>query len=548
MTTKKQSQSRAKPRIKPKIMYEENDSLRLKTVVTVDGTTEYSRNCKFILGKYYKTDIQCVLVGKKWYPINSEEIAYDHETKKYVLRGSSILYDGIVGYENEQFVFGRFSQNGFKNCRVGYIDHNGSRNEKVCISYEIPKRIGYIEHVNDDIWASAEYMKNPFKQSDIPTEGQFHSEAISRLTQVYNKTSDFTKIKMFKFPNNAYNAEESGNFEFMKKEFQKFNTTLTKDVRRAAKLIGDLTFGCEIETKMGNIPQYYHNQLGIIVCKDGSIGYTPEFVTIPYSGAKGLQSLKNLFIELNKRCTTDYSCSLHFHIGGIRRDREFLIALYKLYCDIQIDLHKMLPYYKTDPSGVKDKNYCQFLHYETIRRFLTSKNVPYKERVSKAYVSLFGWVLEGQAPSKTFNRKNKKHPNGNQKWNQHGRYSSLNFLNMFFSKRQTIEFRGHHAVLHPSKAINWFFICVAIIKYAERHSGSILSKPSSTTTIKQVLMYYADTFKTEYAKKVSSYLTAYYDMRCDYFKRMRATGDAVCQEDYTSIDFEFVHNEMKELF
>lgn len=177
----------------------------------------------------------------------------------------------------------------------------------------------------------------------------------------------------------------------------------------------------EIETKLGNLPSYYQSQLGIIICKDGSIGYTPEFVTVPYSGAKGLNSLHKLFTELNKRCTTDHNCSLHYHIGTIRKDREFLIALWILYSHIQNDLHAMLPYYKTNPSGVKSKNYCEFLNKNMFDNYLGDSKLTHQEKVNASYHALYNWILEGTNPSKTFNRKSRKHPNGSQKWNLHSR-------------------------------------------------------------------------------------------------------------------------------
>lgn len=60
-------------------------------------------------------------------------------------------------------------------------------------------------------------------------------------------------------------------------------------------------------------------------------------------------------------------------------------------------------------------------------------------------------------------------------------------------------------------------------------------------------MYYRDTFKTQYSKKVSEYLLAYYKNRVEYFNRLRSF-DTYAETDYSEKDFSFVHNEMKEIF
>ncbi len=296
------------------------------------------------------------------------------------------------------------------------------------------------------------------------------------------------------------------------------------------------------------LPSYLTNQLGVIICKDGSINYTPEFVTVVLKGAKGLQTLQNLFMELNKRCTTDYSCSLHYHFGNIRTDREFIVAVYKLYCDVQKDLHAMLPYYKTNPAGIKkeDKNYCQFLDKGLVLRHLNT-SLPYKEKINSASNAIHTWLLEGNNPCREYNRKNKFHPNGRTKWNLHSRYFSLNFLNMFASPRNTMEFRSHHAVLSPTKALNWFFICAAIIKYAEANSARIILQ-NEPFKLSDVIDYYGKTFKTPFAIGVSEYLNAYVDHRQDFFSRKTMEGDKIVKSDYEEKDYVFAYKGLSGVF
>jgi hypothetical protein len=529
---------------KVSVSYSDNPNKKLKTVVTVDGTTEYLRNCKLIGDSYYRVDDQCVFVDKRWFPINSPYIFFDYETKQYKNRIKVSSTYGVVAYENGSFKFGDYTSNPYYNCKLRTVI-NGIKETVHCMNYNIVKELGFIEHINEPVWVDPEYQKKNVSLDDIlsyvPSYG-----AVEKILNIYGSSFNLTEKKVYKFAQNSYNAEDSNMFKVRKNEYDKFKTIITKDVRKAAQLIGDVTFGTEIETKLGNLPDYYLSQLGVVICKDGSIGYTPEFVTVPYSGAKGLQSLKNLFIELNKRCTTDYTCSLHYHIGTIRRDREFIVALFRLYSDIQNDLHRMLPYYKTNPEGVKDKNYCKFLNPGMIEKYMTS-DCSYQDKVTNGYKSIFNWILEGRSPDKHCNRKNKKHPNGTQKWSHHARYSSINFMNMFMSERNTVEFRGHHAILHPDKAINWFFICVAIVRYAENNSSKILNSKNKIKLI-DILNYYGDTFKTEYARNVSKYLIEYYNTRVQYFIDLKRKGDIPAKDDYNKTDYEFIHNGMRSIY
>lgn len=106
-------------------------------------------------------------------------------------------------------------------------------------------------------------------------------------------------------------------------------------------------------------------------------------------------------------------------------------------------------------------------------------------------------------------------------------------MNMFISNRNTVEMRAHHAVLNPTKAINWLFICVAIVKYAEKHSSRIIKNYKVVTPLSEVLNYYGDTFKTPYAVSVSKYLTDYYIERVMFFSKLRKTDDVVAKKDFT---------------
>lgn len=528
--------------------YSEDDTLKLKVVDTIDSSKEYLKNCVKIGNNYYSKEDQAYFIENKWFPKTSSQILFDHYKKQLVVKRKDVFYiEGVVDCDSSgKLMYGFYSPNSFSNCQIWHIK-NGIRVKENCIDYSLPKKLGWVEHINESIWASSEYFG--VDVFDEETLKLFPEGVASRLKKNFNSSkSTFEQPKKYKFENNAYNAEDSRNFSTAVEVYSKFEIDLTKDVKRAAKLIGDVTFGCEIECKLGMLPNTLVNQLGVIICKDGSIGYTPEFVTVPLQGAKGLQTLQNLFVELNKRCTTDYSCSLHYHIGTIRKDREFLVAAYKLYADVQKELHAMLPYYKTNPAGVKkdDKNYCMFLEKGLVEQHIHT-SLPYHEKINNAYRAMFTWLMDGRNPSRENNRKNMQHPNGGQKWGWNARYYSLNFINTFLSSRKTLEFRAHQAVLSEVKSINWLFICIAIIKYAEANSTKIVLS-TKKFNLAEVIDYYKNTFKTTYASNVSNYLNAYVKERQDMFNKCRLAGDNICKDDYQETSYSFTDGVLERVF
>ena len=71
-----------------------------KIVTTIDGSIDFVKNCKLINGEYYKIDEHCILIKKRWYPITSSEIFFDHNEKKYKLKIRTIYLEGIVDYKD----------------------------------------------------------------------------------------------------------------------------------------------------------------------------------------------------------------------------------------------------------------------------------------------------------------------------------------------------------------------------------------------------------------------------------------------------------------
>jgi Putative amidoligase enzyme. len=495
-------------------LYSDNPRLKLKTVITVRNTTEYRRNCRKLRDRYYVENIDCFEINKRWYAKTSKLITFDYERKEWVLIKTNKLYYGIVGFESDNTAkFGYFTENKYNNVFV----HVGNYGTVKALSAEILERCGYIEHISTGIFH--------YKKSLTPAK-------LSKMSAIEGR-------KVYR--EQGYNIEDNAT-EFREKieAYENYPIKISHAAAKYGKMLGVTTFGCEIETSMGWLPEHIQNRTGVVICRDGSID-NAEYVTVPLQGAKGLENLKYLFHELRKRTLTDIKCSLHFHLGTIPTDRLFIVSLYALSVRIQDELFKMFPFYKTEPQGIKKKNYNQKLRkLGTTTLSPNATKEQFTRYVDEAYYRIFTFLNDGNPPDDRWNRNNHQH-NHRHKWERSSRYFWNNLMNMFFSERNTAEFRIHQGTLNTQKVINWLFICNAIVKYAEKNSKNILSG-SSHISLKQVLNYYGENFKTKDAIFLSDYLNAYVAERKDYFLSDYKAEDFISgqeQADDKTYEFEY---------
>lgn len=515
------------------IYYSENPSLEnegMRVVVTFDGQKEYRINCKLINGQFYVKNKQCFLVDGKWHRIDSGLIFFDHELKQWLKekdKGRYPLIKGIVDIQKGSYTYGYFSPNPLNNV-VAVI--NGGMSKMTVLNPELLYDNGFVEDVSRGLF---------FPKSDLTYS------SLKEFSTPSNKISSQAK---------GYNIEDNeAEFDLKIQLFQSYKMPLSKDVRRFGKFLEDTTIGIELETIKGYLPDFQQYRTGTVICRDGSLKASDgtqgsEFVTVPMYGAKCLQNIVNLCTELSKRTEIDTNCSYHIHLGNIRKDRLFLVALYMLCFKIQDELFEMLPYYKTDPSGVKEKNYNKKLRKLSMFKLNAFDKDSYNAYINSAYQRIFVFLTEGSEPGKKFNRKNKMHPAGNQKWNKHSRYYWINFINIFFSERNTIEFRPHHGTLNSQKAVNWLFIVNAIIKYASLHEKDIITT-GKKISLSQVLNYYGEHFKTPKAQFLSEYLIAYLEDRKKLFKNDFERGDYISKHEITKdLNYTFKYNGCTNLF
>jgi hypothetical protein len=502
------------------IRFKDNPNLKLKTVKTVRGETEYKRNCKKIKDKYYVLHEDVVLIGEKWYATTSKLVTFDYEKKVYVLIKQTPLVYGIVKVDAEgNSVFGYFTENKYNNV---WINVSGYGNIKA-LNAEILEG-SHIENISDGIWYSRKGLT---------------PASISKMSRIESR-----KVHT----NKGYNIEDNA-VEFRDKidSYSKAPMKISVAAAKYGRMLGSTTFGCEIETSMGNLPDHIQHRTGVVVCRDGSID-NAEFVTVPMKGARGLVNLKYLSSELCKRTVSDIKCSFHIHLGSLPTDRLFIVALYALSIRIQDEIFKMFPYYKTEWKGIKKQNYNQKTRKLGIPALKAGVSKDeYTKYVDEAYYRIFTFLNDGISPDDRFNRNNHRH-NQTHKWNRKQRYFWLNFMNLFFSERKTAEFRLHHNTLNGQKMVNWLFICNAIVRYAEKNAKQILSS-GNPIPMDEILNYYADTFPTKEGKFLSSYLKAYATDRTKYFTTMAGKGDYICEaeikEDKT---YTFEHEGVSWLF
>jgi len=483
-------------------LYKDDSRLGLKVITTINGEKEYRRNCKLINEKYYRMNDDCFLVDGLWYRKESGKIEFDHEKVQWVVKAGSQLTQGIVGFDANGPVRGSFTQNVYTNCKVSHPDM-GTVN---CINSDILKNAGYFEDIATCKWYDRKRVDgNTFK----------------RMTTIRNEVNHHNK---------GYNIEDNtAEFERKKTSYAEWSPKIPMNIRKYAKLLGDLTFGAEVETSEGNLPDTTQYKNGIVICRDGSIA-SAEYVTVPMTGPKGVQNIVDVAKELTERTNIDMGCSLHYHFGNIPLDRLHLITLYVLGYKIQDDIFKMFPYYKTDHRGVKKKNYCQKLKKMQIHPLKDFTKKGYEEYVGEVYTRIFTFLSDGHPPGPENSKRLQQHPIA-QKFNRPSRYYWLNLQNMIFSERGTAEYRLHTATTNSVKMIAWLFICAAITKFAEANVERILSEPGKIP-IEDIFNYYRDTYKGDKnAEFLSAYLNAYYNSRCKVFAKDLEKDDKISEHD-----------------
>ncbi len=453
-------------------------------IITFDGTQALKSECAKIDGKWYKIGDVTVRNSGQCYvlPWNSSpetkvratnaQLIWDSELKRYCQKTGEHI-EGLVRLVKNDEEFGFFK----------YTDE--------CIPY-YAKNGAALFAINFDVLkgSNAEYN---------PTTGKYQLNLSKKDKQMLLGTTRRDKLRYSRYPSGIYNFAEIPNIESFLRKFAEFQKNTPVSV--FDRFFEDRTFGCEVETCAGSIPEHMLHELGIFPLHDGSItGH--EYVTPVLTKNGMVKRIETIFDSCIENTRANEFCSLHYHIGNVRTDAEFLVAFYQLYYRLQGELDALNPLYKRDVTYFatkrEGKDHCKPLPNLELNYLNTADG----------FAEIMALYHEGQPArfdkaSGLYIHFKRDRP----KWDHLGRYYALNFLPTLFEKKKTIEFRVAAGTVNKYRALNWLFIYNAMIMYCEKHENEI-TKSREKILLKDVLQdVYAD--GTEEGDFLFEYLAAY---------------------------------------
>jgi hypothetical protein len=364
------------------------------TVTTEQGSVELKSNCQLIAGGWYLINRDCELINGEWR--RKATLFYDNELKVHT-PSRYTLTEGVIDIKADgTFVYGYFSPNPYTNVVLQSPKLKDSA--ATVQTYKLLEgREMFLRRRGTDEW---------YDKTVLSTSSKINYNSVQNVM-------DFT--------GKGYNIEDnSAEFASKIKLYDNYDLKLSKDVRRYARLLGDLSWGAELELAKGCLAPSIQNRCGVVFCRDGSTSSSGEAVTIPYRGAKGLQTLNDLAEVANQDMKLDTSCSFHLHIGGVEMTRDFLVTIYRLCEKTQDEWFTMFPVYKRLWEGVKKKNYCQKLTTKFPAFNAEGRQSNFKEYIAMAYKQLFYFLSDEHAACERYNSGVLKHPI-DLKWNRKSR-------------------------------------------------------------------------------------------------------------------------------
>ncbi len=471
-----------------------------RVVITFDKTSALRSECKYIKGAYYKKDSQCFLMSdNKWHRINNGLIEFDHEIKKYVLKESVSLQNGLVAIEGNNLIFGYFSRNKSRNCSVFcHRTNSRDRNTYVCLDSNIVENSDlFIEDLSSGIFVQKTYCSD------------FHS-SLSRFSKKgissrYSVPLDYKASYRMK----EYINEFHKNFEP-----KIIETSLHKE-------LPDITFGVEFETYDGFIPEYKTLKNGLIPVRDGSLrhdGISPfEFATIPHKGFTGIAAFKECTDLLKKYCVNSTLGSTHIHIGNKPVSKEYALSMFMLAINLEDEIYEMFSQEIRHTESFKPKSYCNPLPR---LRLAKTKDVDYNFNI------LFKYLAGGDYTFHSFGDEHPQDESGNHKWQVGQRYLWFNIIPLIFGGRGTNEFRLHTSTFSYEKITLWLFITSAIVEYGFKNRNEISSFKKDLSKIKL-----SNIMNEIYSPLVANLLNDYIQYRKDIVKKYATKGDYIGQFD-----------------
>lgn len=425
----------------------------IKTVQTIKGEELPISKVKKFPNGYYKVGDEnvensgdCYKINDKFYRFETGQLVFNNSTNKYQLSSNDVVY-GLVG-----------------NNKFGYF--NRTEPDKIPL---------ILENGEKSFSINEEILKSNLNFREEMSTGNFVH--ISRLS-----AKQFTKITP---PRNEYKTslpyDSKGITARHSDLFERFyDSKVNRNCDSVAEIIKGLSFGLEFETIAGFIPERITKKLGLIPLRDGSISGL-EYVTVPFTGRKGVQAIVDICKTLNERTEFNNSCSFHLHIGNVPRTPEFILAFLKVSSFVQNDIYSMFPLYKQYNMGIKNKNYSK--PYDMFDIFNKLDSVIDKSNINKNFDVLFKFLASNKASFADYRNdlgnveSHPLDPSGNQKWNVNTRYFLHNFIPLIFGNKQTVEFRVHTPTFDYYKIIMFLIMNSVLINTAIKYEKEILQDP-----------------------------------------------------------------------
>jgi hypothetical protein len=352
------------------------------------------------------------------------------------------------------------------------IEEDGFYYKKVSYAYDVDTalKLNYWPSPYSDIWVKAD------KFNDL------------ELKKSVNNTFPFEDTNF----SGSYQADDNNPTCNDIKEIYKTSTIKAgKKARLISRLLGNLSYGIEYEVGQGSLHSGFLGKSGLVPLIDGSLSSRNlfEYTSVPMQGRKGIQTVIHQCVLLHKACKVDKNCALHVHIGSFTRSKEVIVAMYRLFLSLQEELFNLMPAYKKDEPGImgKNKNYSAPLIPLDFTPIVPEDSLKeIKNKTIWMYDTLAKFIAAdvyelGAAYNEKLRISGSQVPPWNRQWNCPTRYFALNFVNTFFSKSGTLEFRLHEPTLNKYHVIYWLLTCGAIVKYAERNFNKILMEGFSVS-------------------------------------------------------------------
>ena len=511
---------------KNKIKPTNTTGIKNKTVITSKGLSKPLNECRKINQVYYfigninvKDSGECYKLidsdgTETYYRDTNPNLIWDYSANKYCLKTASHV-QGVVGFDHKtsSFIKGYFQIDKTLNIFTSNL---------IFFSEELMNKNGLF-------WDS---IAGTFTSKKTELSGPV-------IRDILIGGGRYMKVNYASFPRDVYNASEMPTKEIDVIRNEWLKTNAKKSV--FDKYFFDYTIGAEIETCAGMIPENYLFRYGLLPLKDGSIPNHEYTTTVIKEHPFFL--LSKIFEVANKYTVANQFCSLHYHVGGAPRTKEFVVAFWSLYYRLQNSLDILMSPYKRDLGFLSHKivnngnNRGAKDHCKPIPCFYDPSNI----NVEKTFTNIINFLNDGEPPrivsDKDLMFRHRK--DGAHKWDFESRYYSVNLLPFLFDKKQTIEFRLHVGTTNFYKSFAWLMICIGLIEFTKRNTDVILAAKEKIRLTDVVEIFNDDTRE---GKFLVSWLKAYMEFRSDRFNQMVIQHDQYGDEFTGDNKFKFSLN------